>query len=261
METFTYTPGTTPLLVSIPHSGTHVPKAIAQRMHKNAQSLPDTDWHVDTLYAFASELGAHILKANYSRYVIDLNRAPTGDSLYPGQFTTGLCPTTLFTAEPLYLPGQEPDKDDINYRLLEYWHPYHTALRNCLHTIRTQHGKAILYDAHSICSVVPSLFNGTLPDLNIGTNDGTACDDALLHAIVALANNSDYSTVVNQRFKGGYITRHYGTPAEDIHAIQMELTWRNYLAEEAPPYAFDEPKAMRLQLRALRPILAHLAEL
>ena len=171
---FEFTPGSSPLLISIPHAGTGVPEDIAQRLSAPARAVPDTDWHVDKLYAFASEMGASILKANYSRFVVDLNRPTNGALLYPGQRETGLCPLPTFADEPLYAHGDEPDAAEIAQRVEQYWKPYHDKLRATLEHLRAQHGFAVLWDAHSIRAEVPVLFEGKLPDFNLGTGDSRA---------------------------------------------------------------------------------------
>lgn len=253
MEPFRYLPGTIPLIVSIPHCGTYMPEDILDRLTPQAKSLPDTDWHVDRLYAFARELGAHMLIATHSRYVIDLNRGPDNASLYPGQFTTGLCPVTLFDGTPLYREGQAPDEAEIAERRARYWQPYHDRLGQWI-AEQTGHRTKCVFDAHSIASVVPTLFEGRLPDLNLGTAEGKTVTPALAEKLITLAKASDYSMVYNGRFKGGYITRNYGNPTAGIEAVQLELAQCNYMQESAP-YAYDEAKAQGLQ-RVLREIIA-----
>lgn len=245
MEAFKYYPGNIPLIVSVPHCGTFVPPAILDRLSEPAKQLPDTDWHVDKLYDFVREMGAHLLVATHSRYVIDLNRAPDDASLYPGQFTTGLCPTTLFDGSPLYKEGQEPDAAEIEERKAKYWQPYHSKLNEILQS-EQQRGRVVLLDAHSIASQMPKLFEGVLPDLNLGTVHATSCAPELAESLEKICTESGYSAVHNGRFRGGYITRHYGKPAAGIHAVQMELTQKNYM-QESYPFAYDEIAAKRLQ--------------
>ena len=250
---FVMHPGTTPLLVSMPHVGTTVPADLAPRLTAAASALPDTDWHVDRLYDFVAALGAGSIGAVHSRLVIDLNRPPDDASLYPGRDTTGLCPTDLSDWSPVYLPGREPDAAEIAARRDTYWQPYHDALDDALARLRARYGYALLYDAHSIRSRVPRLFDGVLPTFSIGSNDGRAADVGLVAAVEQVCQAApDGPTVVDGRFKGGYITRHYGDPDNHVHAVQMELTQAAYM-DEAPPYAFDEAKAARLRptLRAV----------
>jgi N-formylglutamate deformylase len=250
MEPFRFTAGGAPLLVSMPHVGTFVPPEIAARMTAAARALPDTDWHVDRLYNFLGELGASVLAASHSRYVIDLNRAPDGRPLYPGASNTELCPTTTFDDEALYRSGQGPDEDEVAARREAVWRPYHARLEAELAAIRARHGVALLWDAHSIRSRVPRFFEGRLPDLNFGTGGGITADARLVGALAEVAAGAgSYSHVVDGRFKGGYITRHYGDPAGGAHAVQLELSQINYM-DEAPPYSFREDLAA-----GLRPVL------
>ncbi|WP_028998544.1 N-formylglutamate deformylase [Azohydromonas australica] len=260
---YALTRGTQPLLLSIPHLGTELPADIAAQMNDVASVLRDTDWHLDRLYEFAASMGASVLQAKLSRYVIDLNRPPNGESLYPGKTTTGLCPTETFPGESLYAPGQEPDAAEQARRLEGYWRPYHDALTSELARIRAEHGCALLWDAHSIASVLPRLFEGKLPDLNFGTADGKSCDGDLLKQVITVAGKSPFTIVVNGRFKGGYITRHYGRPEDAIHAIQLEMCQSLYM-NEAPPFEFEPDKAAAVQpvLRGmLESALAHVRKL
>ncbi len=254
MEPYRYFPGSKPVLISIPHMGTHVPPEILERFTDAAKRLPDTDWHLDILYEFARDLGVHLLMATHSRYVIDLNRAPDNASLYPGRFTTGLCPTTLFDGSPLYLRGQELLEEETAQRLEKYWRPYHDKLQEVL----AGFGNGILFDAHSIASQVPTLFEGILPDLNLGTADGTAASAELAAKLLQIGKMSDYSVVLNGRFKGGYITRSYGRPEKGIQAVQLELAQKNYMQEDYP-FAYDAVKAGKLQ-KILQKMIAALLE-
>jgi N-formylglutamate amidohydrolase len=245
--------GGSPLILSIPHCGQELPRGFVDRMTPAGRSLIDTDWWLERLYGFAHELDATILQARLSRYVIDLNRDPAGVSLYPGQATTELVPTTTFDGEPIYLPGAEPSEAAIADRRRLYFDPYHAALSSEIARVKARHGYALLYDCHSIRSVIPRLFEGTLPVFNLGTNSGRSCAQALQQQLAdVLAGAKAFDHVVNGRFKGGWITRHYGRPADGVHAVQLELACRAYM-QETPPYAYDEAKAMQAQpiLRAL----------
>ena len=248
MDLYNLTVGGSPLLISIPHSGLFVPEEIKARFSALASPLPDTDWHIDRLYDFTQELGATIIKANYSRYVIDLNRPPDDATLYPGQLKVGLCPAELFNGGSIYKDGTVPDQEEINSRREKYWQPYHVEIAAHLQRIKDKHGYALLYDAHSIPSVMPRLFEGKLPDLNLGTNNGAACAPEISGIAFAAAKNSKFSSILNGRFIGGYITRHYGNPGNDIHALQMELTQLNYMDEKT--LAYNEKRAAEL-----RPVL------
>lgn len=237
MEVFTLHRGTAPLLISLPHDGIALPEELANRLTPEARGVPDTDWFVSRLYDFARRLGASLLVPVNSRYVIDLNRPPDDRSLYPGQNTTGLCPLLRFTGEPVYLPGQEPSADEVAARIERYWRPYHEALAAELARLRAAHGRAVLWEGHSIRSTVPFLFEGRLPDFNLGTAAGASCSPARQAGIEAvLAAQHDYTWVANGRFKGGYITRHHGRPDEGVDAVQLELAQSTYMDEGTGRY-------------------------
>ena len=232
------TRGSAPLIVSIPHTGTQIPADIEVKLVSPWLARKDTDWWIERLYSFAAELGATVLRTAVSRTVVDVNRDPSGASLYPGQATTGLCPTETFDGDPIYLPGEEPDGAETARRRSLYFDPYHAALSAEIERLRESHARIVLYDCHSIRSVVPRLFDGELPHMNIGTNDGASCHPALQRAIEEVCAGSPFSWVANGRFKGGWITRHYGRPADGVHAVQMELACRSYMPE--PIGAVDE---------------------
>lgn len=245
--------GTVPLLVSLPHTGTLIPADIEQTLVSPWLSRKDADWWIDRLYDFANDLGATVVHTAISRTVIDVNRDPSGVSLYPGQATTELCPTTTFDGEPLY-KETAPDAQEITRRRELYFDPYHAALAAQIERLRKLHGRIVVYDCHSIRSVVPRLFDGDLPEMNIGTNSGASCDPALTEAIVAQAHASSFSHVVNGRFKGGFITRNAGRPHTGVHAVQMELACRSYMHERRGPVRedewpsdYDEKKAARMR--------------
>ena len=226
--------GQSPLLVSLPHTGTELGEVEA-RLVSRWLGQRDCDWWIDRLYDFVAELDATVVHTALSRTVVDVNRDPSGASLYPGQATTGLCPTETFDGDPLYRPGQEPDPAEIDRRRAVFFAPYHAALTSELARLRSLHGKVVLYDCHSIRSVVPRLFPGTLPVFNLGTNDGKSADPALQALVAQLLAESGETSVVNGRFKGGYITRHYGDPPGGVHALQMELSCRFYMREPVGP--------------------------
>lgn len=227
--------GEVPLVVSFPHTGTDLPAAIAARLVSAWLARKDADWYVDRLYAMAQALGATTVRTTISRTVIDVNRDPSGASLYPGQTTTALCPTRTFDGEPLYVAGKAPTDEEIADRRARYFEPYHAALGTELERLRARHGRVVLYDAHSIRSHVPRLFEGELPHLNIGTNRGASCAAALTRAIEQACEDSRFSRVTDGRFVGGWTTRHYGRPEQEVHAVQMELACRGYLGEPATP--------------------------
>lgn len=246
MEPYTLIQGTAPLLISLPHNGTYIPDPIKSTMTETGLSLADTDWYVDRLYSFSESLGASIIKPLCSRYVIDLNRPPDNAELYPGANGTELCPSSSFAELALYQQGQQPNPSEVNDRLERYWQPYHQALSQELARIKTEHGVAVLFEGHSIRSQVPRLFEGRLPDINIGTANGASCAAELASAVEqVLLEQDDYSHVINQRFKGGYITRQYGQPNDHIHALQLELSQRTYMQEQ-PPFKFDEVESAKV---------------
>ena len=233
--TYTLETGTRPLLISMPHAGTALPDAIRAQLVPRAWETEDTDWHMPQLYGFAKALGASILIPHHARYVVDLNRPPDDAPMYPGASNTELCPTRFFTGDPLYKTGGGPSPSERTHRLQTYWQPYHGALRSELARLQALHGRVLLWDAHSIRSEIPWLFEGRLPDLNIGTANGAAADPAIAEAVMRVcAAWPQFSHVLNGRFKGGYITRHYGQPALGVHAVQLEMCQLLYMREAAP---------------------------
>lgn len=253
MTVFETRQGTSPVILAFPHTGTDVPPGIWERLNDNGKLLADTDWHIHRLYAGLLP-DATTVRATFHRYVIDANRDPEGASLYPGQNTTDLVPKTDFDGHSIWNDGQEPDAEDVAQRRADFHAPYHAALAAEIERVKAIHGLAVLYDCHSIRSVIPYLFEGTLPDFNIGTNSGLSCDQRILHATVSVVSQAaDYSFVVNGRFKGGWTTRHYGQPKTGVHAIQMELSQISHLVSEAPPFGYDDQKAkaLRAHLKAI----------
>jgi N-formylglutamate deformylase len=248
--------GDAPLIVAVPHAGTWLSEEVASQFRDPTFAVQDADYHVDRLYAFAADMGATVIATAVSRAAIDVNRDPSGASLYPGMATTALCPTTNFDGEPLYPSGCEPGQAEIDRRRALWFDPYHAAIEAEIARLRGGHPAVVLYDAHSIRSHVPRLFDGALPVFNIGTNHGATCDPRLEQRVEAICAASGSSHVVNGRFKGGWTTRHYGRPREGVHAIQMELAMRAYLREAAAwPPTWDDGRAAACQ-SILRPILA-----
>ena len=254
------TRGEGPLLVSVPHAGTDIPAAYLPRLVSPWLARKDADWHLERLYDFATALGATVVRTTISRTVIDVNRDPSGVSLYPGQTTTGLCPIETFDGEPLYLAGAEPGESEIAERRARYFDPYHEALATELTRLTTAHPQVVAYDCHSIRSVIPRLFAGELPQWNIGTNDGASCAPSLTRLVEEGCAASGFSRVTNGRFRGGYITRHYGRPTAGVHAVQMELACRGYMLEPtgAPtpetwpaPYEAEHAARLRPTLQAI----------
>lgn len=258
LKTIHYDNGLSPMLISMPHVGTSIPTEIARKLTHEAMQLPDVDWHLRILYDMAKAYDISVISAEYARYVIDLNRSRENTLLYPGQDTTGLCPIDTFSKQPLYIDGERLDSKEVQHRIKQYWQPYHEKLALELKRIHALHGVAILWDAHSIASRVPRFFSGQLPDLNFGTADLASCDASLQAALVTTMQNSphakNYSYVFNGRFKGGYITRHYGVPTMNIHALQLELSQCIYM-QEIPPYKYDASLALKL-----KPLLCELLE-
>lgn len=252
---FTLHRGSTPLLVGVPHAGTRIPDDLRDGFVDRALDVEDSDWHLDRVYGFVREMGAGLIVPLYSRYLIDLNRPPDDVPMYAGANNTELCPTRFFTGDPLYREGRAPDALEVAKRRERYWRPYHEALAAELDRLRSAHGHALLFDAHSIRSELPWLFEGRLPDLNLGTANGASCAPSLRTALAGvLAEQHAFTHVVDGRFKGGYITRHYGRPRERQHAVQLEMCFACYM-EERPPFGYDDSRAQRLQ-----PVLAKLVE-
>ena len=252
MDTYTLHRGSAPLLVSLPHDGSVLPADLAERMTPEARRVPDTDWHVSRLYAFARELGASMIVPVHSRYVVDLNRPSDNASLYPGQNTTGLCPIVQFSGEPIYQAGEEPRSDEIAQRIATYWQPYHTALSDEIARLHARHGRVVLWEGHSIRGEVPFLFEGRLPDFNLGTAEGASCSPVLQQRLTdVLAAQRDYTHVANGRFKGGHITRHYGRPDDGIDAVQLELVQRNYMDEATFEYLPERAASTQVVIRRL----------
>lgn len=252
MPAFKLTGGRIPLLVSIPHNSSRIPTDLANRMTDVGRSSTDTDWFLDRLYNFASELGAGRILPEFSRYVIDLNRAQSDESLYPGQTTTGLFPHESFDGEPLFVKSR--GEGDTTRFVESHWKPYHTAIQDELARLHDKFGKAVLFEAHSIASRVPRLFDGKLQDFNFGTNHGATCDESLSVCLLqTISQANQYSHVFNGRFVGGYITRAYGDPGNNVHAVQLELSQATYLDEETK--AWSDQKARQVQ-----PMLHNLIE-
>lgn len=255
MDIFDFTQGGSPLLVSMPHSGTFIPSEIKKNMTTEALKLPDTDWHIPQLYNFLQPMNVSIIQGNYSRYVVDLNRPNDNSSLYPGQDVPGICPQNTFHQQQIYQNNQLLDEQQIVQRIKQYWQPYHKKIDAELTRIKQHFGYALLWDAHSIKSRVPRFFSGQLPDLNLGTADNQSCSQKLSAQLLQQAlQTQDYTSILNGRFKGGFITRHYGKPEKNIHAVQLELSQMTYMRQEFP-FAFDENKANRV-----RPVIKNLIE-
>ncbi len=248
-DSYSFHSGSIPLLVSVPHDGRILPKELEEIMTATGKSIPDTDWHVARLYEFVKDMGAALITANYSRYVVDLNRPADDAALYSGQIATGLCPVQTFAGGDIY---RDNPAIDTGMRVDRFWNPYHAKISETLSAFRETYGYALLWDAHSIESRVPRLFDGELPELNIGTWNDRSCSSAISSAVMQAAEQSPFETVLNGRFKGGYITRHYGQPGDNTHAVQLEIAQRAYMDEATTNY--DDARASRLQ-NSLRTLL------
>jgi N-formylglutamate deformylase len=241
------TNGDCPVVLGMPHPGTAVEPTVLKGLNATGRKLADTDWHIPRLYDGLAP-GLTIVQATFHRYVIDANRAPSDESLYPGQNTTALCPLTDFDGRPIHEDGQAPEAEEIKRRVAAFHMPYHDAIAAEIARVKARHGFAILFDCHSIRSRIPFLFEGALPDFNIGTNSGTTCDPRIEALVANVASRaSGYTSVVNGRFKGGWTTRHYGRPADNVHAIQLELAQSTHLATETAPFDYDPGKAKKLR--------------
>lgn len=255
-STYSLSPGTIGMLISMPHNGQEIPQNIANNMVPNSLNIADTDWYIDKLYDFAKAMGIYTLTPKHSRYVIDLNRNPSGEVLYKGESNTELCPTTAFDSSPLYLENKTPTTQEVANRIEHYWQPYHCVLKNTLAELKKEHGKVVLLDAHSILSRVPRFFEGKLPDFNFGNAGGLSCDEKLIEDIKSI-DFHPYSSVYNGRFKGGYITRTYGDPINNIHAIQLELSQDTYMDETSHSYNEVKAEQVKKYLKAVVECLAH----
>lgn len=252
--------GNSPIILAIPHTGTWLPDQVSRRLNDLGRELADTDWHIHKLYAGLLS-DASIVRATFHRYLIDPNRAPSDASLYPGQNTTSLCPIIDFNGNDIWIEGAKPDSGEVAQRLVLYHDPYHQALSEQIERIKSDHGCAVLYDCHSIRSKIPFLFEGRLPDFNLGTNDGLSCSPALEAAAVEICGLAEgFSSTINARFKGGWTTRNYGKPADGVHAFQMELAQSTYMLEHAPwTCRADRANEIRVHLKVLLERFAHIA--
>ena len=250
-DCFSFSRGKSPLLISVPHDGRELAPGMEARMTEAGLALTDTDWHVRRLYEFAESKGAGIISANYSRYVVDLNRADSDELLYPGQLSTGLCPAKTFDGRDIYLDGEDVGPAERQQRVEKYWRPYHEKIETELAKLKEQFGYALLWDAHSIMTNVPGLFEGELPELNIGTNNGASCHPELERVVADAATNSTFSNILNGRFTGGFITRHFGRPRQGLHAIQLELTQHCYMNEATREYDESEAASLTSTVQAM----------
>ncbi len=260
MGVFEVEQGSSPVILAFPHTGTDVPTDIWEKLNDTGKILADTDWHIHRLYDGLLP-GVTTVRALFHRYVIDANRDPSGQSLYPGQNTTGLVPDTDFDGKPIWQDGQGPDANEVARRQQQFHAPYHAALQAEIERVKALHGVAVLYDCHSIRSHIPFLFDGKLPDFNIGTDNGTTCDPRVEQAVVDVCEKADgFTSVLNGRFRGGWTTRHYSDKANNIHTIQMELAQSSHLARETSPFDYDPAHAAPLRAH-LKTILQHIEKI
>ncbi|MFM2485654.1 N-formylglutamate deformylase [Celerinatantimonas yamalensis] len=259
-QAFEFEQGDSPLLISMPHVGTALSDEVAAKLTQEGAKLPDTDWHLPRLYEAVHSLRPSLIMANYSRYVVDLNRPSDDQPLYQGN-STGVFPQTLFSGDPLF--SQPVSVAQQQWALRHIWQPYHQQIKAELARLKAKYGYALLFDAHSIRSQIPFLFEGKLPDLNLGTNQGQSCDQRLIEALTPVCQSSAYTWVVNGRFKGGYITRHFGQPEQQIHAVQLEMAQNVYMQEQLPfDYLPDQAAQIQpLLLALLRAYLEHAEQL
>ena len=259
-DIFAYNEGDSPILISFPHDGIDFPTHIKLNLNESGLKNTDCDWYIYELYKSALEREISFIRPKFSRYVVDLNRSPGGELLYPGKMETGICPLTTFNGIPIYLSGNQPDEHEIRSRIETYWQPYHDQIQSELKRIKDKHGYAILWEAHSIRGEAPELFAGVLPDLNFGTADGRSCSKEIIEPVVEFANNtSNYSITLNGRFKGGYITRRYGDPGNGINSIQLEINQNIYLEDlEDPKIDYDKAQQLSRLLRSLLQLLTKL---
>jgi N-formylglutamate deformylase len=238
-----------PIVISVPHAGTAFPDDIQSELKTSLLPPDDTDWFVHQLYDFAAELGIPVLKANYSRWVVDLNRNPDSSPLYhDGRVLTGLCTTTTFLGESIYIDERtEINPAEVARRKTRYFEPYHEALQQLLDATKARFGRVLLWDCHSIRRVVSAIHDGPFPDLILGSADQTSASAVLIEQALHELGGGPHSLKHNTPFKGGYITRHFGRPAEQQHALQLEMSKDVYMDDAEQQY--DQPRAT--QIRAI----------
>jgi N-formylglutamate deformylase len=237
-----------PILLSIPHCGTAFPKELINEYEPELyKEQDDTDWFVDQLYDFANAMGITTISAVYSRWVIDLNRHPENRDLYSdGRLITGLCPVTNFLGNAIYKDGRKSiAEDEIQRRLAAYYLPYHQKIAEHLMALKERFGQVLLWDCHSIRKSLPALHKEPFSDLIISDADGQSSAAKLSDTAFLHLSSSTYSVKRNYPFKGGYITRHFGKPKENQHAIQLEMSKNVYMDDLEKTYV--DKKAQKIQ--------------
>lgn len=236
-----------PILISSPHSGTAFPEEIRGHYNPEAIAAPDdTDWFIDKLYDFAPSLGITMIAARYSRWVIDLNRDPESNPLYDdGRVITDLCPTMSFMEEPIYKEDQLPNRKEIDRRLGQYYWPYYFKLQSLLNDLKKEFGQVLLWDAHSIRQYVPTIRKELFPDLILGDNDEKSASEDLIKTSLDKLGESRLKLNHNNPFKGGHITRYFGKPSDNQHALQLEMTKINYMNNDELQYNEERAAIIR----------------
>ncbi len=236
-----------PILVSVPHAGILFPKEVLEKMDPEKAAFPeDTDWFVDQLYGFCSEMGITMIVANYSRCVVDLNRDPNNIPLYKdGRVITDVVSVTDFNGAPIYKDEYKPNETEIQNRLDHYFFPYHHKIEEILADLKKEFGVALLFDAHSIKKNVPGIQKDDFPQVILGDNDETSAHPELIQTAVESLSGKSFNFSHNFPFKGGFITRSFGKPEQNIHALQLEMTKTNYMNDSETEY--DLERAEKIQ--------------
>ncbi len=249
-----------PIILSVPHCGTDFPDEIRNDYVPEMMAAPDdTDWFVHQLYNFATELGITIIHAKYSRWAIDLNRDPESAPLYDdGRIITGLTTTTDFFGKSIYISDDRiPDQKEVERRLTEYYWPYYNKIQDLLDERLATFGKALLWDAHSIRHFVPTIRKEIFPDMILGNNDETTAHPELIETALHGLTSGKFGVNHNTPFKGGHITRYFGKPEQNIHALQLEMNKILYMDDEERNFHEERANEMRAVLKPTFEALIH----
>ncbi|GAA4113631.1 N-formylglutamate deformylase [Aquimarina addita] len=247
-----------PILISIPHAGTQFPVEIKHYYKKKMRNhLDDTDWYVHKLYEFAPSLGITIIKANLSRWVIDLNRDPKSIPLYTdNRLITAITPITDFYGNNIYTSSSsEPDPIEIQRRLDLYYWPYYRQIETLIADLKKKFGKVLLWDAHSIRHLVSTIQKKPFPDMILGNNDQKTAHPQLILTALEKLRSKKFEVAHNTPFKGGHITRYFGKPAQNVHALQLEMNKILYMDDNEITY--NTKRASEVQ-EVLQDTLQHL---